>query len=83
MIEVKAPVGDRAVEAATAKGRELGCWALIEQTVFVQLQQASWNAFGARAILVHGPGPHVTHVTPPSSITEFHCVVPSEDVKRA
>lgn len=66
----------RAIELAAEKGRELGCWVLIEHAIFQKLQSRASLAFGAGVTLAHGPAPTVGHTRAPSTLTaEFDCVV--------
>jgi hypothetical protein len=69
----------RAVELAADKGRELGCWAVIEHSTFETLQSHALS-FDARVILAHGPPHTPKHAGPPTTLTvEFDCVLPASD----
>lgn len=59
LIEVTVPASSgmrRVVEAAAEKGRQLGCWILVEHSAFATLQSSAALPFGARAYLAHGGG---------------------------
>lgn len=81
LIEVTVPESsgiERAIDAATEKGRELGCWILIEHSAFATVQTRASLDHGAVIILAHGPGPHVgPSASPPvgKRTAQFHCVV--------
>jgi hypothetical protein len=65
---------DRAVELATEKGRELGCWIVVEHEAFAKLgTRASTDE--VPIILVHGGPPHTPSVRPPDDAIQFDCVV--------
>ena len=88
LVEVKVPASSglkRAVVVAATKGRELGCWVMIEHSVFAELNQASWNVFGARALLAHSPAPQIARVAPPTEVltTEFDCVLQGQSSSRS
>ena len=53
-----------AAEAAAAKGRELGCWIVVEHGAFARLPARASLAHGARVLLAHGTVGHVHHVAP-------------------
>lgn len=75
-IEVNVPESSgkkRVIELAVEKGRELGCWALVEHSAFATLKTALEN--GARIWLAHGGG----HDASPGALhAEFHCVMKTE-----
>ena len=76
LIQVKAPEGTgmkRLIELAAKKGRELGCWIVVEHSVFERLKTALDH--GARALPTHGPVPHIGAVSPGTVRAEFDCVV--------
>ena len=73
----------RAVELATERGRELGCWLVIEHGIF-EKRHAHALTFGARVILAHGPPHTPKHAGPPTRLTvEFDCVLPASDASSA
>lgn len=45
-----------AIDVAVAKGRELGCWILIEHSAFEALQSQAGLIGGAHIFLAHGGG---------------------------
>ncbi len=56
MVSVPARNGlEGVIHAAAAKGREIGCWALVEESLFAQLasRAAAGNEAGAAPVLVH------------------------------
>lgn len=67
----------RAIEVATAKGRDLGCWILIEHGAFATVQSSAPLDHGASIILAHGPGLHIRGpVGPKGKLTaKFDCVM--------
>lgn len=75
-IEVNVPESSgkkRVIELAVEKGRELGCWVLVEHSAFATLKTALQD--GARIFLVHGGG----HDASPGALrAEFDCVVKTE-----
>ncbi|MEJ7598378.1 MAG: hypothetical protein WKG01_10745 [Kofleriaceae bacterium] len=80
LIEVTVPNGagiDRAVDAAAKKGSELGCWILIEHSVFAALESRASLDHGATVILAHGPGLHIGRQPSPTRerSAQFDCVV--------
>ena len=85
LIEVTVPASSgirRTVEAAVEKGRELGCWILVEHSAFATLQSSSSLAFGARIYLAHGGGGHGPSTSGDGAsasdgtlTAEFDCVV--------
>jgi len=92
LIEVTVPASSgirRAIEVAVDKGREVGCWILIEHAAFATVQSRASLSFGARVFLAHGGG---GHDPAPSSggaqasdgtlTAEFDCVMQA-DVERA
>ena len=84
LIEVQVPKGGgsgRAVEVAVEKGRELGCWILVEHSIFATVQSRASLAFGARIYLVHGEAPHIRTSRPEWRKTEFDCVVRDETLR--
>lgn len=76
MIEVRG--GDVDARAA-AEGKQLGCWALIEHSLFDHLQRQPRTSSSSEAIALfaHGGAPHVSSVRPPLS-TQFDCVTTDE-----
>jgi hypothetical protein len=79
IIEVTVPARgglEAAAELAAAKGRELGCWIVVEHGAFARLQARASLAFGARVLLAHGGGSHLPHAAPPARQTaQFDCVL--------
>ena len=79
ILEVTATSGgiERAADLAVTKGRELGCAAVIDHVVFTETSpHADASSFGARVLLVHGSGRHVTTTRSPKATTfQFDCVV--------
>lgn len=75
IIEVADARGSRASEIAAAKGRELGCWAVVEHDIYIAAAKAALNEFGARIILAHGTAIHVTNARPPGAAARFDCVL--------
>lgn len=85
LIEVTVPASSgmhRVVEAAAEKGRELGCWILVERSAFATLQSSAALSFGARAYLAHGGGgghgpvpPTGAQASDGSITAEFDCVM--------
>ena len=77
IIEVTVPKKhgmERAIELAAAKGRELGCWLVIEHSTFEKL--AVSLAFDARVSLAHGPPSAAPAARVPAKLTaEFYCIV--------
>jgi len=73
--------GKRAAEIAIEKGRQLGCWILVEHSAFPAVQSRASVAFGAEIYLAHGGAPHVAAPNPPRTF-EFDCVV-RDDAMRA
>lgn len=77
IIEVR---GIDAEVKAAAKGRELGCWAVIDHAVFVKMQRVRTenaplgNASDTNALLAHGGAPHVETTRIPQN-TKFDCVM--------
>ncbi len=78
LIEVAVPVSkgmSRAVELAVERGRQLGCWILVEHSIFATVQSRAVVGFGGTIYLTHG-GAHFTKTAGPSlTRTEFDCVV--------
>jgi len=72
-IEVNVPESSgkrRVIELAVEKGRELGCWVLVEHSAFLTLKMALED--GARIFLAHGGG----HDASPGALrAEFDCVL--------
>lgn len=67
---------ERAINAAIDKGRELGCWILIEHSAFEKRQSRAALDHGAHVILAHGPGHDVPTRSPARSRTmTFDCVI--------
>lgn len=62
IVEVSVPGGDREerriTDAAAAKGKELGCWALIRHSVYSEMQKhaSAWFGRHSGVMLVHGSG---------------------------
>ena len=85
LVEVTVPESSgiaRAIELAMQKGRELGCWILIEQSAFTTLDTRASRielAHGARIVLAHTGGGGADHGAAPASegklTAEFHCVL--------
>jgi hypothetical protein len=73
IIEVSAGTAARAGELAAAKGRDLGCWVIVEHSVFVEASSAL--AFGARTMLAHGSAPHASEARPRRTVVRFDCVL--------
>lgn len=68
---------ERAVELAVEKGRELGCWIIVEHAAFVSLQSSAALSFGARVYLTHGGGGGDSRSS--DAVTaEFDCVLQAE-----
>ena len=66
----------RAINAAVDKGRELGCWILIEHSAFAETQSNAMNDRNTRFLLAHGPGLSVHTRSPSRSRTvSFDCVI--------
>lgn len=88
LIEVTVPASSgihRAVEAAVVKGRELGCWILVEHSAFATLQSGASLPFGARIYLAHGGGGHSpsapaagAQASDGTVTAEFDCVLQAE-----
>lgn len=78
VIEVRINSGDesRSAELAITKGREIGCWILVERSAFERLRERARLEHGAIVILAHGPGPHIAGAPRPKVTTVFHCIVP-------
>ena len=74
---------DLAVERAIEKGRELGCWIVVEHGVFLQLRTQASRDGGVTIILVHGGAPHTPSVRPPADVMQFDCVVRGAAAKSA
>jgi hypothetical protein len=73
LVEVHADTEAQAAELASAKGREIGCWMLIEHTVFEH--RGAELADGGRIYLAHG-GPQLPpRVKPPKTQYQFDCIV--------
>lgn len=72
----------RAAALAVEKGRELGCWLLIEHSAFATLQTSTSLTSGARIFLAHGSAEHAAPVTAALKI-EFDCVVQNEGSQAA
>lgn len=78
------------VQAAAAKGKELGCWAVIEHTVYLRLlhKHSFWDGEGTTLVIpVHGgggggggQGSYGSVGGPPRRKTSFDCVV-KDDVR--
>ncbi len=86
LIEVTVPGSSgikRAIEVATAKGRELGCWILIEHSAFATVQSSASLDHGATIVLAHGSGPHIGGpVAPEGKVTaRFDCVVAAREAR--
>lgn len=82
IIEVVVPnssVTARGVQAAIEKGRDLGCWIVVEHSVFVVARSRASLDFGARIYLAHGPAPHISGAPRRSAKIEFDCVVQGDD----
>lgn len=91
LIEVTVPaksgISD-AMEAAAAKGQEVGCWALIEHTAFAHMKAHGSLGGHVRVgiILVHGSGPSSQEQSrgkeaapdEPDETTRFDCVIQSQ-----
>ncbi len=79
LIEVTVPQSsgiDRAIAVAIDKGRELGCWILIEHSAFATVSSSAELDHGARMILAHGAGPTPQGGGPKRKlVTEFDCVI--------
>lgn len=87
VIEITVPKKDgvkRAIEVAAEKGRELGCWMLIEHSTFETLQSRASLEFGASITLVHGPVSAPPNMRGPNSklTAKFNCVVPESESTR-
>lgn len=87
VIEITVPKKDgvkRAIELAADKGRELGCWMLIEHSTFEMLQSRASLDFGASIILAHGPVSAPPNIRGPGSklTAEFDCVMPASESTR-
>jgi hypothetical protein len=86
IIEITAPLSE-ASKAAAAKGKELGCWALIEHSVFDRMQSGSQmpretrssRPAEANVLVAHGGIDHVrgdpTRRAKHSLVTQFDCVM--------
>lgn len=72
---------EHAMELAVKRGRELGCWLLIEHAAFEKLQSRASLGFGAAVTLAHGPPPTAKRVGGPSTKlrAEFDCIVQAPD----
>jgi len=70
------------LELARQKGQQLGCWILVEHSVFVSLHSAQSRvelAYGATIVLVHATGGGVGHAKEPKTegqiSAELDCVL--------
>ncbi len=73
-----------AVEAAAAKGREIGCAMLVEHSVFDEVvSRARGGGHGATFVFAHGGGPEPAHHESSSDdgtlTAEFDCVVRADE----
>lgn len=80
LIEVRVPKSsgiERAIDVAAEKGRELGCWILIEHSTFARVEPRASLDHGAIVTLAHGGVGHVGRSpSPRASVTaEFDCIV--------
>lgn len=75
IIEVRVSRGnnERAIELATEKGRELGCWIVVEHAAFVE--SGAGRTAAVDLVLVHGAAPHASSVRLPSNVVQFDCVI--------
>jgi len=81
---------DGVIHAAAAKGRDVGCWALVEESLFAQLaSRALTSQVGALPILVHGGGfngPRRVSIPPPRDrsvvAAEFECAFRHDGPRR-
>lgn len=74
----------RAYERAREKGRELGCWIVIEHTAFEELGARASRIDGVAIILVHGGPPHTPNVrVRDGDVMQFDCVVRGAATKSA
>jgi hypothetical protein len=78
-IEVTVAPGDveHAIERAREKGRELGCWIVVEHDAFVERRAA--RDHGVRFVRVHGGPHHTASVRAPSKVMQFDCVMPHRE----
>lgn len=85
-IEVTVPSSSgiqRALEVAADKGRELGCWIVVEEAAFAAARSRASLDHGAQAQLAHGGGgghdEPARHGASPASdgsqTMAFHCVI--------
>jgi len=96
IIEVTAAASESAEVTikASAKGKELGCWALVDHSLFDEMQRGSQTRGGTQssgfsgtnALLAHGGMDHGrVQVSKPANplVTLFDCVMKVEDKPRA
>lgn len=71
----------RAIEVAKEKGRQLGCWILIEESIFATARTRASLDHGAAVQLAHGGGDHGgqdrggSESSDGKLTAEFHCVL--------
>jgi hypothetical protein len=82
-VSVRSDQLERAIELAVAKGRELGCWAVIEHDAFARRASQVWLDSDVAIIRVHGMPPHADHKGPRTRILNFDCVVQGAALMRA
>jgi len=78
---------ERAIEVATDKGSELGCWILIEHSAFEAIKPHASIAHGATVILIHGslgglPG-SLNVNSSSGKTTVFDCIMPTNSSRSA
>ncbi len=87
LIEVTVPETsgiDRAIEVAAEKGRDLGCWILIEHAAFASVRSRASLEHDASVILAHGGADMHRPVMAPGKLTaKFDCVLPASAARTA
>jgi hypothetical protein len=67
---------EHVIELAAEKGRELGCWMVIEHKAFESMQAQVELEGGGSIILAHGAAPHAGPAPRPNNrTTVFDCIV--------